>query len=167
MGFWDDAVIKDAEAGSGFDPVPEGIYRVLLTDSEVKATKSGGHYLNAKFELHGNPEFDGRVLFHKFNWDNSNAQAVSIGLGQIKDLAIAAGQVEYYERLKEAADRAEATELLNGMFDSIGNVPVEVKVVVKQDDKYGPQNDIKRFKSVSGAAAAPVAKAAAKGKRPF
>lgn len=166
MSFWNSEVIEKAEESkSGFEVVPEGTYRALLIDSEVKPTKSGaGHYVNAKFELSGNPQYDGRIVFAKFNVDNSNATAVSIGLGQIKELATAVGNADYYAGLKQSEDWAEAKERLNGLFDSLGNVPVEIKVTVRKEEKYGDSNDIKRFKAVAGGmSAAP--KAA--GKRPF
>lgn len=159
MAFWSDEIVKEAEEKtSGFDVLPEGAYRVILIDAEVKETKAGGHYLNAKFELSGNASYDGRILFAKFNVDNANATAVSIGLGQLKELATAAGKLTWYEALKTAESWDEAAQKLNTIFDAIGNIPVEVKVVVKKDEKYGDQNDIKRFKAVTGASApAPVA----------
>lgn len=156
MSFWNDEVIKEAEEKTGgFDALPEGNYRVLLTNAEVKETRAGGHYLNAKFELHGNANFDGRILFAKFNVDNANATAVSIGLGQLKEFATAANVPTWYEDLKTATDWASAEAKLNKAFDALGNIPVEVKVVIKKDEKYGDQNDIKRFKAVEGATAAP------------
>lgn len=169
MGFWDDEVVKAAEENTGgFEAIPEGNYRVMLTNAEVKTTKAGGHYVNAKLELTGNDQYDGRVLFVKFNVDNSNPTAVSIGLGQLKELAAATGKLAWYEDLKTASDWDEAESKLNSMFDALGNIAVEVKVIVKDDPKYGAQNDVKRFKAIAGTTVPPVATktaAAPKGKK--
>lgn len=149
MSFWTSDVIEEAEKSIGFDPLPAGNYRVMLIDSEVKETKAGGFYLNAKFELNGNPQFDGRVLFHKFNVVNANATAVSIGLGQIKDFSTAVGKLNWYEELKTVDSWEAGQAKLNNMFNDLGNIAVDVKVSLKHDEKYGDQNDIKRFKPVS------------------
>lgn len=167
MSFWNSEVIKAADEGAktSFDPIPEGNYQVILTDADIKATKAGGHYLNTKFELSGNSQFDGRILFHKFNVDNANPQAVSIGLAQIKELSIACGNEAYYESLKTATSWNDASEKLNGIFNALGNIPLEVKVVVKQDEKYGASNDIKRFKTISNSVPTVATSAPTSGKK--
>lgn len=62
-----------------FDALPAGKYEVIITESEMKATKSGsGEYLQLTFEVVNNENFDGRKLWSRLNLVNDNKTAVEI-----------------------------------------------------------------------------------------
>jgi hypothetical protein len=147
MGFWNDEILNEAETSGGFEPIPAGEYTLMLTDAEVKPTKSGGHQMLMKFEVTG-PECIGKKVFDRVNVNNSNAKAVSIGLGHIKEFATACGNIKWYENLKEVGSWDEAKAYLNGIFEALGNTEVAGKVIIKTSEGYNPQNEIKGFKAV-------------------
>lgn len=121
-------VPENTEEQAGFDPVPAGEYPAVAIDSEVKPTKSGGgSYLQVTFEVIEG-EYKGRKLWGRYNLENQNKQAVDIGHAQLKQLTTAAGK-------PNTRDSAE-----------IHNIPVILKVTMRNDAQYGPQNDIKEAK---------------------
>ena len=66
-----------------FEPLPAGKYLAIITDSEMKPTKSGsGNYLELTFQVIDGP-FKGRMLWSRLNLDNPNAQAVQIAQGEL------------------------------------------------------------------------------------
>ncbi len=69
---------NEVEPSSPLDPIPDGSYSVVITESEIKSTKSGtGSYLQLTFEvIDGN--YKGRHLWVRLNLDNPNATAVQI-----------------------------------------------------------------------------------------
>lgn len=171
MGFWDqDAIAAAEETRTDFSPIPAGAYTAIITDAEVKTSKAGGNYVNVRWDITG-PEYKGRVLFDIINVQHSNPTVVGIGLGQIKTLCSAAGAKgeKYYEALKAAANWQEAEAMLNQLHSVVGNIPMELQVVIEDNEKYGPQNRIKRVKPPTAQEAAPAAqgKKADKGKMPW
>ena len=151
MGFWDSKVLEEAEKEQGtFEVLPEGIYTSLIVDCAIKATKTGGHYINIKHEITG-PSLAGRVIFDKLNIDNSNSQAVSIGMGQLHNICKIAGTKgeAFYDNLKTSATWNDAENMLNQLHSVISNIPLEIKVSVQKSEQYGDQNSIKRIKSAS------------------
>jgi hypothetical protein len=80
---------------NGFDPLPDGTYPCMVETVEEKETKPGaggkpGLQLVVKFKVVGD-KFAGRVIFHRINLENANAQAVTIGRGQLSALCKACG----------------------------------------------------------------------------
>jgi len=58
--------------------MPVGKYIAVITDSEMKPTKSGsGNYLQLKFQI-VEGEYANRLLWVRLNLDNTNATAVKI-----------------------------------------------------------------------------------------
>ena len=66
-----------------FDPIPAGKYLAMITDSEMKPTKSGsGSYLQLAFQiLEG--EYKGRFVWARLNLDNPNSTAVQIAKAEL------------------------------------------------------------------------------------
>lgn len=63
---------------TSLDPIPAGKYQAVITDSELKMTKSGtGSYLELTFEI-TDGEFEKRKLWARLNIRNSNQKAVEI-----------------------------------------------------------------------------------------
>ena len=65
---------------TSLDPIPAGKYQAVITDSELKMTKSGtGSYLELTFEI-TDGEFEKRKLWARLNIRNSNQKAVEIAV---------------------------------------------------------------------------------------
>ena len=81
---------------SKFDALPEGEYRALITESEVKPTKAkDGSLINLKWQILDGP-YKNRTVFDRVNWKNSNPTAQTIGRQQLKKIAKAVGAPEEF-----------------------------------------------------------------------
>ena len=78
------------EADNGFDPLPAGTYVCVVETAEEKPCKNDGLQLVAKLKVIGE-KYKGRIVFHRINLQNQNAQAVAIGHGQLSALCKACG----------------------------------------------------------------------------
>ena len=127
---------------TGFEPVPNGTYRAMIVESEVKPTKeSGGQYLQLTWQiLEG--ECKGRKIWDRLNIQNASAEAQRIGQSQLSAVCHATGVLKLTSS------------------QQLHNIPCDVKTVVKESKGYEPKNEIKNYKSVPGASA-PAATAAA------
>ena len=136
-----------------YDPLPAGEYLCMVIDSDVKPTKNGnGHYAQMTLQVIDG-EFNQRLLWDRINIQNQNQIAQEIGQKQLSALCHAVGVLQVQD-----------TEQLH-------NIPVVVKLGVKSDPQYGPQNEVKGYKAATEGskpvsapqAAAPVQQAAASG----
>lgn len=139
--------VSEAEKAD-FDPIPEGVYTVAVTESEMKSTKAGtGRYLQLRLSILDG-DYSGRTLLCNLNLDNPSDVAVKIAKAQLGAICKAVG-------LGTVRDSAELHDL-----------PFAVKVVVLKDRGDGkPGNDIKKFMSRADAAAE-AAKPVAGGEKP-
>lgn len=82
---------NEVEPTTEFDPIPAGKYLAVITESEMKPTKSGnGTYLQFTLEiLEG--EFKGRHLWARLNLDNPNQTAVKIAQAELSAICRAVG----------------------------------------------------------------------------
>ena len=77
-----------------FEPLPAGKYLAIITDSEMKPTKSGsGNYLELTFQVIDGP-FKGRMLWSRLNLDNPSPQAVQIAQGELSAICRAVGVMQ-------------------------------------------------------------------------
>lgn len=137
-------VTGDTKKGD-FSPIPDGFYTVQCSKAVVKDTKSGtGQYISCEFRVVDEGQYYNRVVFMMFNIKNPNAQAVEIGLRQLKDFMTAAGV--------KNPDKLEAVTDLEG-------VGCTAKIAIEADATYGDKNVIRYFKPFE-------AKAAKKAKEP-
>ena len=82
---------RSVEPASAFEPLPAGRYRVVVTDSEEKPTKSGdASYMQFTFEVIEGPHA-GRKLWARLNLNNPSAQAVQIARAELSALCRAVG----------------------------------------------------------------------------
>jgi hypothetical protein len=134
---------NDVEPTS-FDPLPAGKYLAVITESEMKATKSGaGQFLNLTFQVLDG-EYKGRKLWARLNLKNPNPQAEQIARGQLSAICRAVG-------VMAPRDSVE-----------LHNLPLVVTVKLKKRDDTGDiQNEISGYlrKDVAPAAPAPAAAA--------
>lgn len=144
--------LNDLPVGTGgnFEPLPAGWYTATINQAELKATKANnGQYIKLRYDITG-PSHQGRVVFGNLNIKNANPKAEEIGRQQLGDIMRAIG----------LAKVTDTDQLIGGQ--------IGIKLEVKQDEQYGPSNEVKGFKSLSGsaapAAAMPSASAPAAGK---
>ena len=116
-----------------FDAMPAGQYLVMVSDSEIKQTKSGtGQYLSLTLEVQEPEQFRGRKLFDNLNLWNSNQTAVEIAQRQLAQLVQGCG-------LSAIGDSEELH------FKSAIAI-----VKIEKSDQYGDRNTIKGYKAAGG-----------------
>lgn len=119
---------------SGFDPIPAGDYTVRIAEAALQQTKAGtGQYIKLRLDVIA-PSHQGRVLFANLNIQNANPKAEEIGRQQL-------GSIMRAINLPSIQD---TDQLVGGVMN--------IKVTIKQDEQYGPSNEVKTFKSAQGTA---------------
>lgn len=79
------------EPSVSFDPVPAGKYLAVITDSEMKPTKSGaGRFLQLTFQIIEG-QFKNRYIWARLNLENANQTAVNIARGELSAICRAVG----------------------------------------------------------------------------
>lgn len=117
------------------DPVPSGLYPVMITKSEEKPTKNGqGAYIEFEMTVLQGHEFAGRKVFDRLNIKNQNQQTVDIAYGTLSAICHVTGCLNMTD-----------TQQLHGR-------PFQAVVVkVPRDDQ--PQvmtNNIRGYKDMQG-----------------
>lgn len=126
---------------SEFELIPPGVYKAMITESEMKATKDGqGAFLELKIQLE-----DGRSLKERLNIQNKNETAVTIAYQTLAKICKACNKTSI----------ADTNELHNIRF----MIEVAVEKGKPYKDKEGvekqgyDQNTIKKYMSVNDAVA--------------
>lgn len=126
---------------SGFTPIPEGDYEVVIVKSTNKPTKTGnGSYLELQCQVVSG-EHAKRVLWARLNLKNPSSAAVEMAKRELSSICHATGVL-----------RPKCKEELH-------NIPMIVHVV-QVEGRNGMQNEIKGWKAKENAAA-PAAQSAA------
>lgn len=122
---------------SEFELIPPGVYKAMITESEMKATKDGqGAFLELKIQLE-----DGRSLKERLNIQNKNETAVTIAYQTLAKICKACNKTSI----------ADTNELHNIRF----MIEVAVEKGKPYKDKEGvekqgyDQNTIKKYMSVN------------------
>ena len=85
---------SNVDPATDFEPIPAGKYLAIITDSEMKPTKSGnGSYLELAFQIVDGPHTN-RLLWSRLNLDNPNALAVQIARGELSAICRAVGVMQ-------------------------------------------------------------------------
>ena len=114
-----------------FSPLPAGEYKVMVVNSDVAPVKSGnGEALKLELMV-CEGEYENRRLFANLNIIHSSQQAQQIGQGQLSALCHAIGKLKVDDS------------------NELHDIPFIAKVAVKNDQTYGPQNEVKAFKSIN------------------
>ena len=130
---------NQVEPADDLEPIPAGKYVAVITDSEMKPTKSGtGNYLQLTFQI-VEGEYANRLLWVRLNLDNPNATAVQIARRELSSICRSVGVLV-------PADSAD-----------LHNLPCMIHVRVKRRSDTGElQNEIKGY-SKKDAVAQPIA----------
>ena len=119
-----------------FQPLPDGWYTASINNAEVKTSKSGGEYINIRYDITG-PTHQGRVVFGMVTLTNhgpNKATAESIGRQHLGKIVMAIG-------LQGIND----TDQLIG-----GNL--QIKLATEKNEEYGDKNKVTNWKAISGIA---------------
>lgn len=140
--------VENVDTSVSYDPVPAGEYVVVVTDSEVKETKTGtGKYLELTLEIQEG-EFSGRRIWDRLNLWNQNEKTAEIALRQLAQLAKACGRG------------------VIGDSSELHGIPVVAIVKVREDAKFGASNEVKGYKPFQVTATTPARPSAAKPAQP-
>ena len=135
---------EQIEEANLFQIVPPGIYDVVIVESDVKPTRSGGKMLELKYQIVAGPNA-GDFLTDRLNIDNASDTAKRIGLSQLKNICDAIG---FAGMLKDSNQ-------LHGKVFSV-KVVVEKFESNKEAGKMLESNKVeKRMKKGSAVASAP------------
>ena len=115
---------------TSYDAIPAGLYEATIANAEIKDSKSGGKYINVRYDITG-PSHAGRVVFGMITISNANPKAEEVGRQQLGELIRAIG-------LDKLAD---TDQLIGGSLI--------IKLDVEQSEKYGEQNRVRGFRPVS------------------
>jgi hypothetical protein len=116
------------EPTSDFEAIPAGKYAAMITESELKPTKSGaGDYLQLTFEILEGP-YKGRIIWSRLNLNNPNATTVQIAQRELSSICRAVG-------VMTPGDSVE-----------LHNLPLEITVKCKKRDDNGEvTNEIRGY----------------------
>ena len=119
------------------DPLPAGKYLAVVSESELKPTKTGGgKYLQLTFQIIDG-EFKGRLVWARLNLENKSEMTVKIARGELSAICRAIG-------VMQPRDSVE-----------LHNVPLEINVGLKKRDDNGEfTNVIKGYAKKGGGAPA-------------
>ena len=82
---------NQVEPSSNLEAIPAGKYLAVITESELKPTKSGsGSYLQLTFQILDG-EYKGRFLWSRLNLQNANPTAVKIAQAELSAICRAVG----------------------------------------------------------------------------
>jgi hypothetical protein len=123
------------EPSTGFDPLPEGSYLVMVAKAEEKPTKSGAG-VQLVMELRVlDGKYAKRTLFHRINLTNPNTTCVQIGRAELSAVCRALGVMT----------PKAAFEFCNRQ------ARVSVKIAQRSDGK-GLTNEIHKWEAVAAVA---------------
>ena len=116
---------------SGFEPLPEGEYKVILqsADGPIETANKTGSYLKLKFQVIEG-EFKNRIVFENLNlWRTGNTEkdktTIRIAQSRLRDLCLAVGKT----RIKDTME--------------LVNKPLIVRLKVRDSGgNFGLQNEI-------------------------
>lgn len=122
------------DPADSFEPLPAGDYMVVITDSEMKDTRSGtGQYLQLTLQVVDGP-YHNRLIFDRLNLINPNQTAVEIAQRQLSQICHAVG-------ILSVTDSAQ-----------LHNLPLVAKIAYRNgNDQYGPSNDVKGYRAADDA----------------
>ena len=120
---------------NSYEVLPAGFYDATIANAELKDSKSGGKYINVRYDITG-PSHAGRVVFGMITIANANPKAEEVGRQQLGSLIQAIG-------LDKLSD---TDQLIGGQLT--------IKVTVENSEQYGEQNRVSGYRANSKKTAA-------------
>jgi hypothetical protein len=132
---------SDVEPNLGFEAIPAGKYQAVITDSEMRETKTGtGQYLWLEFEITAG-DCKGRKLWSRLNLVNPNPDAVRMARADLSAICHAV-------KVMSPRDSVE-----------LHNLPLTITVRCRKNPDEEIVNEIRGFGPREGAVSAPAAAA--------
>jgi hypothetical protein len=123
---------NNVEPQEDFTPVPAGEYPVIINDSEMKGTSTGGQMLVLTLQI-VDGQYKGRLVWDRLNLVNKNPKAVEIAQRPLSAICRAVG-------IMAVQDSAQ-----------LHNKPMIARVTyVEAQGQYGAKNEVKAYKAMSG-----------------
>lgn len=118
----------DVDTKSDFEPVPAGVYEMMIVDSEMKTTKRGdGQYLEIVIQIL-DEEYAGRRIWERLNLVNPNEKAVAIAHRQLAELCEAIGVMSIEDSVE------------------LHDIPFRAKIKIDPArGDFGPSNSIAKY----------------------
>jgi hypothetical protein len=118
----------EVDPTSNLEPIPAGRYLAIITDSELKPTKSGnGHYLQLAFQILEGP-YKNRMVWSRLNLHNANETTVKIARAELSAICRAVG-------VMTPRDSCE-----------LHNIPLVIAVRLKKREDTGElQNEVRGY----------------------
>ncbi len=117
----------EVEPSIGFDVIPAGKYNAVITDSDMKKTRSGsGRYLQLEFVIIEG-EYKNRKLWARLNVENSNAEAVRIARADLSAICRAINVLKPKDSVE------------------LHNLPLEITVKCRKNQDDEIVNEIKGY----------------------
>jgi hypothetical protein len=115
-----------------FSPIPAGVYPAIITDSEVKPSKSGNNYLNLTVTI-ADGQYKNRLVWDILNLWHPTEKVKNIAVATLGKIQKAVGVIDLQDS------------------SQLHNKPLLVKIAVDPgDEQYGPKNIIKGYKAIGG-----------------
>jgi hypothetical protein len=126
----------------GIEPLPNGEYMVIITNSLLKKTKAGtGDIMELTLAVVDGP-MKGRKIWDRLNVKNPNPTAVQMAQARLSAICHSVGKITF-------SDTAE-----------LHNIPMIAKVkYVPADGQYKPKNEVDSYKPAGAGVQAPPAAA--------
>lgn len=123
---------------TALEPIPAGKYLAMITDSEMKETKTGdGRYLQLSFQILDG-QYKGRFVWARLNLENANQTAMQIARAELSAICRAVG-------VMTPRDSAE-----------LHNLPLVITVKQRKRKDTGElQNEIRGYAKKEAAAGQP------------
>ena len=138
----EDVEVQDVEA-SGFDTLPEGAYRVMISSADYVDTSAGtGKRIPLELTVMSG-EYTGRKIFEGLNVENPNDTAQRIGRQRLAELLDGIG-------IKR--NSFKDTDQLEGEVVTAHVTRKMIKDPIQREqygDKDGMQNGVKKFESAA------------------
>ena len=129
---------NEVEPSIGFQPLPAGKYIAVISDSEMKETRSGnGKFLQLEFEIIEG-EYKSRKLWSRLNLENPNPDAVRMARADLSAICRAVNMLTPKDSLE------------------LHNLPLEITVRCRKNQEDEISNEIKGYaprESFTGATA--------------
>lgn len=119
---------------AALDPLPTGIYPVIITRTEQKPTRAGdGSYIEIEMQVQGG-EFANRKVFDRLNIQNKNQVAVDIAYSTLSAICHVTNRLQIQQ-----------TEQLHGI-----PFQVSVKKIPRNDQPDVMTNEVAGYKDING-----------------
>ena len=126
----------EVDPATDFEAIPAGKYLAVITQSEMKPTKSGnGSYLELVFQVIEG-EYKGRLLWSHLNLDNPNELTVQIARSELSAICRAVGVMQPKDSV-ELHNLPLLVSVKCKRREDTGEITNEIKGYVKKEAATG------------------------------